>query len=259
VRLFGQVGQDSFGDQILRQLRRSGVGVQGVNRSLKTTTATTIALVHRSGERTFLHHGGASFALRPSDLDIERLLRARHLHYGGYYYLPRLKGQPARRLLKEAKRRGLTTSLDTGWDPSGRWIAALDDCLAYVDLLMPNEDEAAQLARRGDPLANGNYLLTLGPRMVVIKLGVAGCLVVTPKGHRHVRAYHVGAHDATGAGDVFNAGFVYGRVHGWSVQRSARLANAYGATRVALRDEGVRGAPELETFAEHTPLKPSNR
>ncbi|MER3409057.1 MAG: carbohydrate kinase, partial [Thermoleophilia bacterium] len=71
--------------------------------------------------RTFLHLPGANGALRAEEIEPALLFAGRALHVAGALVMPALDGQPTARLLAEARRRGILTSLDTVYDASGRW------------------------------------------------------------------------------------------------------------------------------------------
>ena len=77
-------------------------------------------------------------------------------------------------------------------------------------------------------------LLDRGVQTVALKMGTAGCLVMTDKGEAFsVPAFAVSVVDATGAGDAFAAGFIAGVWLGCPLEQTARLANAVGALCVA--------------------------
>src|SRR5581483_2280205 len=117
---------------------------------------------------------------------------------------------------------GLTTSLDTNWDPRGAWMEDLAPCLPGLDFLFMNEDESRMVA------ATPADILSRGVRTFVLKLGPRGCAVYTTDRMIVSPAFEVPVKDTTGAGDCFVAGFLAAHSRGASLDEAARFANAVG-------------------------------
>jgi sugar/nucleoside kinase (ribokinase family) len=185
---------------------------------------------------------GAIAALRADQVDRALLRRARHLHVGSYFLLDALRPGLAD-LYAEARAMGLTTSLDTNWDPSGMWDGGLTRLLPKCDVFMPNQAEACHIAHR-DGLSEALDVLAVQVPTLAVKLGPEGGLGRSEELTVRAPALPVEVVDTTGAGDSFDAGFLYGYLHGWPLARSLRLACACGSlsTRVA---GGTAGQPTL--------------
>jgi sugar/nucleoside kinase (ribokinase family) len=147
----GKVGADPLGDVLLGLLDERGVGRDGVLRDPSVATSSTIVLVDSAAERTFLHVPGANGGLAEEELDPELLYAGRALHLAGALVMERLDGKPFARIAAEATRRGLHTSLDTVWDPTGRW-GRLEPCLPHLDLLCTSLAEGRAASGVGEPL-----------------------------------------------------------------------------------------------------------
>ena len=247
----GKVGSDAFGEFVLGLLAERGVDSSGVLRDEAAPTSSTVVLVDRGGERTFLHTPGANGALRADELDPTLLYAGRALHVAGALVLPLLDGEPVARILAAARRRGILTSLDVVWDASGRWERAAA-ALPHVDLFTASAGEAAAISGEQEPEAAAAWLLHRGAGRVALKLGADGCYVAGADGSEHVPAPRVDAADGTGAGDAFAAGLLYGLLAGWPLARAARLANAAGAlaTTAVGATEGVRDLVQTMQLAE---------
>jgi sugar/nucleoside kinase (ribokinase family) len=238
----GKVGADPFGDFLLGVADERGVDRSAVVRDPASPTSATVVLVAGDGDRTFLHVPGANGRLHADELDHDRLFGGRALHIGGALVMERLDGEPFARILAEAKARGLVTSLDTVWDPTGRWERLLP-VLPHVDLAAPSLAEAQAITGEEDPDRAAERLHEYGATDVVLKLGAHGCFV---RGFGQIEPVPIDAVDGTGAGDAFAAGLLYGRLMGWPLDRAARLANAAGAlaTTAVGAGEGVRELKE---------------
>jgi sugar/nucleoside kinase (ribokinase family) len=173
----------------------------------------------------------------------ELLASSRHLHVASYFLQTALQPGLAD-LFRRAKAAGLTTSLDTNWDPDERWDSGLADTYRYIDVLLPNEQEAMHLGKARDWRTGALTLAANGP-IVVVKRGANGAVLIQDEESFEVEAPRAKVLDTTGAGDSFNAGFLYGFLRGWSPMRSLQLAVACGtlSTRAV---GGTEGQPTLE-------------
>ena len=150
-------------------------------------------------------------------------------------------------ILKQAKKKGLTTSLDTAWDLKGRWMKALKPCLPYLDYFMPSEREVKMLLGYTNPVKAAKAFLKLGTGAVVLKLGEKGSYFLNHKGLEiRVPAYRTKVVDTTGAGDCFCAGFIKGLSLGWDLKKSLQLGNAAGASAV----EALGATAGIHSFAQ---------
>ena len=258
VEVVGKIGEDPFGDFLLDVLDRRGIGVAGVQRDDAAGTSATMVMVAPDGERRFVHYIGANAQLTLADVDMALVQRASILHVGGSLVLPGIDGEPTAELLRQAQAAGLLTFLDTVWDDSGRWMELLEPCLPHIDYFVPSLPEARALTGHEEPEQIGRSLLDCGAGAVGIKMGNAGCLVMDQKGVSfRLPAFQVEAVDATGAGDAFTAGFVAGVWQGWSLEKTARLANAAGALCVTGSGAAgnTRSLSETLDFMASTPLR----
>lgn len=252
--VIGKVGDDGFGDFLVRRLEQHGIDAGGVARDNQMATSATMVLGHSDGERTFLHYIGANATLRYEDIDLDRVLGSKIVDIAGALVMPALDGEPTVRLLKQAQEAGVITALDTVWDSQGRWMDVVGPCLPYVDYLMPSYEEARMLAGgREAPAEIARFLQDRGARTVGIKMGAQGVYLRTADGTEiHVPALPVQAVDALGAGDAFLAGFFAGLVRDWDLERCLRFGNAVGACCVTAlgATTGVRSFEETEAFLQ---------
>ena len=229
----GKVGTDAFGDLILQTLIDNGADTAGMQQDPSTSTSFSFVAVASDGERTFYHYIGANGELCEADLDWEVIKRVKILHIAGALVMPRFDGAPMANVLREAKVLGITISLDTAYDATGKWMETLEPCLSYVDMFMPSIVEAQHLTglseyREITQFLRDNY----GIHTIVIKMGENGSYVSTPEAEHFAPAYPVNAVDATGAGDAYVAGFLAGTIMGWDLKATAELASATGAACV---------------------------
>lgn len=222
----GAVGSDSLGEAMVANLAGFGVDVSHVVHDESSATSAVVVVVDSSGERSFLYRQGSNEKLRVEWIKDEALRAANHLHIGGGMKLHNLD---LAELLSRAKAAGCTTSFDTDWDASGRWLAILEGALTNVDYLLTNEEEGGMMTGLKGAEEIGKSLLKNGPKVVVVKRGENGSVVVTNEFVKTVAPFRVNVLDTTCAGDSFAAGFVYGMSHGWDIDETMKFANAVGA------------------------------
>jgi sugar/nucleoside kinase (ribokinase family) len=230
-----KVGRDAPGEFCLEQLRACGVDVSGVRLCDEHRTGISVILaVEGQAQKAILTYRGAMERLEEADLPNELLRRVRHLHVAAFYLLPALQPGCAR-LFERARASGLTTSLDTNDDPDERWNSNLLEVLKLTDIFFPNRREALSIAGESD-LCRAARKLAGYARTVAVKADadgavLAGAVSGSPLELRVPRA-DVEFVEATGAGDSFDAGFLFRYLAGASPQDCLRFANACGALAV---------------------------
>jgi sugar/nucleoside kinase (ribokinase family) len=154
------------------------------------------------------------------------LRQARHLHVASYFLQTNLQPDlPA--LFRRAHSFGLTTSLDTNYDPSEKWVG-FEELLSATDIFFPNKTEALSLIQTSDVRLAAQKLATKS-KLVAIKLGAAGALLQTNDEMISLQPIPVNVVDTIGAGDAFDAGFLYGYLNRWESEMSLRLGVVCGA------------------------------
>ncbi len=232
VGAMGKIGNDHFGELILQSLTENRVDTTGILQDVHTNTSFTFVSIASDGERSFCHFIGANGELNEGDLNWDIIKTTKILHIAGAFVMPKFDGHPMANVLQKAKGLGITTSLDTTWDASGKWLETLEPCLPYVDIFLPSLTEAEHLTGLFEPRDISHFLRNYGIHTIGIKMGEQGSYVSTPEEELFVPAYSVNIVDATGAGDAYVAGFLAGKVKGWDLKTTAELASATGAACV---------------------------
>lgn len=247
VGFHSAVGDDPLGALCLERLMESGVDVSAVRKVSGKQTGLTVILPQPE-KRFILTYPGVMAEMRFEDLDLARILDARHLHLSSYFLQKALQPRVPN-LFRLAKEAGLSTSLDTNDDPDDRWERNVLEVLPWVDALLPNEYEACRLARIDDPMLALDFLAARVP-LVVMKRGEKGALARRGSEAFEALSPRVAAVDTIGAGDSFDAGFLHQFIRGAKIDECLRYGNLTGAlsTTRSGGTEAFRGAQHRESF-----------
>lgn len=237
----GVVGADWFGDAALASLRARDVDTRACISDPYLKTGVSVILVRPDADRAILTYPGAIGALRSEQIDRSLFGRARHLHIASYFLLDALRPDLPD-ILRDARSAGMTVSLDTNWDPTERWETG--NVLELCDVFLPNQAELLGITRERD-LETALSRLARYVKIIAVKQGARGATAVQGDTRASCEAKQVQVADTVGAGDSFDAGFVYGFLKGWPLADTLKIACACGSlsTRTA---GGTTGQPTLE-------------
>ncbi len=240
TQVVGVVGDDLEGARIRDGLAAGGIDVSSIVTSDDLPTAITVALVRPDGERAFISDLACQRVLDVGVVEQfwPRVAESAAICLVGLFNLPSMTPDGALPFLARARAHGVRTMLDTGWDP-GQWqaatIASMGRLLAEVDVFLPNLDEAEALTGLRDPTAAAAALHRHGVGTVVVKCGRDGCVGRTGERVEYAAAFAVEVHDAVGAGDAFDAGFMYAHLEGRDLAECMTFGNAAAALYVSRR------------------------
>jgi ribokinase len=235
VVLIAAVGDDAYGRASLAHLARERLVLDHVQQIEDSASGVAMILVDGSGENCIAVTPGANDLLLPQHVDSvpEEVFPA------GGVFLASLEVplETVRRGLERAKELALTTILNPAPVVSRESVLEL---LPLVDVLTPNEHEAAQLLNRSfrgvrESAAAAEELRGIGCQNVIITLGGDGAVVATAAATVRVPPFHVNAVDTTAAGDAFSGALAVALAEGQRLADAARFASAAGALAVTQR------------------------
>lgn len=241
VYAVGKVGSDDAGRYALSVMKDAGVDTSLVRVSESERTSFTDVMSVAGGQRTFFTYPGACATFGYEDIPWERLDCAM-MHLGYFLLLDRVDEGEGLKILKEAKKRGIKTSIDLVSENSDRYAMVLP-CLPYVDNLIVNELEAGKLAGIEPTSENlpqiAEKLLSLGVcERVIIHMPSEGICVTRnsvdrlpscklPKGYIKGK---------TGAGDAFCSGALIAIEKGYAPKDILLLAEAAAVASLTAPD-----------------------
>jgi sugar/nucleoside kinase (ribokinase family) len=251
VILSTAVGNDWLGDLLTRWLHGAGVHMAHVARRTDAATASTVMVSDDRRNRLSFHHPGANETLVEAEIPIHLIGPSDALLLTSYPLLNRLRPQGSQSLMKSARHVGAITALDLGpaiGQPA--LLSELRPLLPYIDYLFCNEHELSvctEIANFEEGMAR---VIEMGAVCVILKRGAQGAVVWPSEGEPiHVPGFAVDAKSTVGAGDSFNAGFLYALRQDPDPIAAARFANAVASLLVSA-DQGALGAPKLAKVIE---------
>jgi len=229
VYMAGNVGADSFGEQLINNLNDKGVNCDNVRSVSGTSTGIATILVDERGENSIVVVAGTNYLMIKADVDAVKPLIATC----GYMMLQfEIPLEVVAYAIKTARQLGVQTVLNPA--PAYQEGSAF---IHLVDYLILNETETelfSGMRVTGIETAEraARTLLERGVKTVLVTLGGDGVLMVTGDTVRHVPAWKVKVVDTTAAGDAFTAGFTVALAAGKSLEDAVKYANAVGAITV---------------------------
>lgn len=247
VEFVGKVGQASLGLTPVDNLRRLGVGLSCLAEDTDAPSGTAFILVGEGGQNLIGVAPGANARLWPSDLEgIERLLEDARI----LLVQLEIPLETVQYVLTLARQARVTTILD----PAP--VRPLpEELFPLVDIITPNETEAAALAHRPvksleDAIGAARTLLKRGVSAALVTLGSNGALLATHDYQLHVKGIPVAAVDTTAAGDAFNGALAAALARGLPLEEAAAFANraaALSTTRMGAQDS-LPAKEQIDTF-----------
>lgn len=239
----GKVGDDLFGKFMLESIEACGIDISGIIIDDKVGTGLSVILASE-GDRAILTYPGSIPELQYKEIDLSLITQCRHIHLSGYFLLEKLRPDVSE-LFSMAKENGLSVSLDTNYDPAESWNGSLKECLPYVDVFLPNETEAMRISGETD-VEKSLQKLSEEITTVVIKRGEHGAIATRDQDAiLKQTTVPVEVVDTVGAGDSFDAGFIYGCLQDWALDKTLKLAVACGSIST-LQTGGTSGQATLE-------------
>jgi len=226
VSMVGRVGDDAFGNQLLKNLSADGIDHTFVLRDGASATGVALIVVDDAGQNTIVVASGANMRLSPSDVDAAAAVFAT-----ADALLLQLESplQTVIHAAKLARAHGVTVILNPA---PARPLP--QELLTLVDVLVPNESETSLLT--GMPVANldeavaaSAALHQAGVGTVILTLGERGALLAEERATRVLPAFEVEPLDTTAAGDAFLAGLAVALAEGRNPDEAVRWGNAAGA------------------------------
>ncbi len=228
------IGNDVFGKIILDYLRERKINTSGITIRDDCNTLVSIALIESNHERHFICHGNAPQHITVNDVISMLDPDTEHLHLGSLMSLDGLEFENLRHLFQYAHQHNIKTSFDVTYDKTNQWYERIKSGLPYTDIFFASYDEAVALSGgKTKPEAIAEFFRGKGVKTFVLKLGKDGCYATDYTQSVKLPTYEgFPVVDTTGAGDGFVTGYLYGILHGLTMEECSVLGNANGTLAV---------------------------
>lgn len=243
TELIAHTGSDPWAEIAIETLRVEGVGMKHLIRDSRAGTGLIFLPVTPDGERTMFSYRGANVLTGAEEIVAEMFFGADLLHLSGYSFMKSPQKDAAWRAVELAEANHILITIDLGVEPAVALGSDLERLLNKLDLLVLGDQEAITISGRGNLDDALDYLLSCGVKMIGLKLGRDGCMLVTSQGRKHMPGFHVETVDSTGAGDAFSAALIYGALCGVGLEARALLANTLGALATTVWGGGASMPP----------------
>ena len=249
--MVGRVGNDSFGPELIGNLRQNGVDTSHVQVDSESATGTAIIVVDEKGQNSIVLSPGGNGRVTPADLD--------NLSFADASLLLLQLEIPVAAVLaavKRAKESGLRVLLNPA---PARPLP--EELLSLPDFIVPNESELSLLTElpvQDIPSAEkaAKTLLERGIQNVIVTLGANGALIVNRELTKHIPSFKVDVVDTTAAGDAFIGGFASALLQNKSMEEAVQYGCACGA--LAATKFGAQPSlptkKEVETFLRQSSI-----
>jgi len=232
---YGVTGDDEAGGKIRQSLAAEGIDLRGlVKRKESSSQLAFIAVENNTARRTIFWRRPSCAALQPEELGKDFLCDS------GFLLVDGLMMDASVAAVRKAKEMNISVMLDAG---SGR--VGMIDLAGLCDYVVASQAFAEGLCWELNPEALIKESRLLGVRALTITLGESGSITVSNDKVIRMPAFPVKALDTTGAGDVFHAGYIFGLLKKWDLERIVRFASALAAMK-CMHMGGRAGIPHLK-------------
>ena len=223
VKFVGKVGNDVFGNYFRQKLREEGVK-DLLFVDARNPTGLCISLTFENGERTMIANRGANDYLAKEEIErcLDEIVNSKLVYFSGYSFMSEETKQAILYTTESCKGK-----CEIWFNPGAPNIiqeSFRDYIRRFVDVLILNFYEARAMTKKlkvDEVLKDLEELASL----VVVTMGKNGCIVSSNGDYVLVPTRELNIEDTTGAGDVFSAGFIAGKLRGLDDLECAKLGN----------------------------------
>lgn len=249
-----KVGNDEFGQFMIRELKAEGVDTSSVIVSDEGPTAVMFKQFSNALDTSVFYYrtGSAASTMHKDAIDWEYLKEARIIHISG---ITSAISESCRDLVEAvftfAKQEHLLVSFDPNirrklmTEEDARNI--LKPLLFQADIVMLGEDEGRVLLGTESPKEIAKILLDHGCSYIGVKRGSQGAFIADSSKGFFVEPYPVKVVDTIGAGDAFNTGFLAGLLEAQPIETCGKMGTLLGSLAVSSHGD-VEGLPDKKTF-----------
>jgi ribokinase len=229
VGFIGKVANDREGKMQIDCFKTEGVDTGGIIQAEKGKSGMVLGFVDRKGARALYINSGVNDLIEPREMKWEYVSQTRFLHLSSFVGEKSFRAQ---KKLVGSLPDDVKISFDPGSVYAQKGFAAVEPLIRSSYVMMPNAGELELLTGETEYPKGAARLIEMGVKIVAVKLGDKGCYVTDGQERKTIHPFKVKVVDTTGAGDAFNAGFLYGLIHDKTLAECGQLGNFVAAQSV---------------------------
>ncbi len=237
----GKVSEDYDGKLLLENLQKEGVNTEGIIIS-EGRSGNVLGFVDKNGQRALYVDPGVNDLIRLDEVKLDYLENSKILHLASFVG-ESFKAQES--IINEIPE-DMIVSLDPGRIYAERGVNYLKNILNRTDIILINEEELKYLTGNKYKTCKegAEVLLEYNITTAVIKRGDKGAYITNGDESYIIEPFNVKCTDTTGAGDAFNAGFLYGLLNNKNIEESGKLGN-FIASCCIQKSGAIKGLPDI--------------
>ncbi len=235
----GKISNDHDGNLLLENLKNEGINTEGILIS-EGRSGNVIGFVDKKGQRALYVDPGVNDLIKPDEIKLDYLENSKIVHLTSFVG-ESIKAQES--IINEISE-DIIISLDPGRIYAERGIHYLKDILKRTNIILINEEELKHLTGHKYKTCKegAEVLLEYDIDTVVIKRGDKGSYITDGNESHFIDPFNVKCIDTTGAGDAFNAGFLYGFLNNRNIEESGKIGN-FTASCCIQESGAIKGLP----------------
>jgi ribokinase len=242
VGFVGKVADDHEGQLQIDCFQNEGVNTDGIIHSPKGKSGVCLGFVDKKGARALYINPGVNDQIEFREIQAPYVTDTQFLHLSSFV------GEKSFRAQKKLMS-FLPDSVKVSFDPGSLYaqkgLSAIEPIIQNSFVMMPNALELELITGEREIPKGAQMLIDMGVEIVAVKMGDKGCYVSNGEEKMTLQPYKVPVVDTTGAGDAFDAGFLYGLVHNRTLEDCGKLGN-FVASRSVMKMGARDGLPTRE-------------
>jgi ribokinase len=239
VGFVGKIAEDHEGQLQIECFQKEGVDTDGIIRSSKGKSGVCLGFVDKKGARALYINPGVNDSIEFREIQAPYITDTQILHLSSFVGDKSFRAQ---KKLMSLLPESVKVSFDPGSIYAQKGMSAIEPLIQNSFVMMPNAIELGLITGESDIPKGAQVLIDMGVKIVAVKLGDKGCYVTNGEEKKTIQSFKVQVVDTTGAGDAFDAGFLYGLIQDKTLAECGRLGN-FVASRSVMRMGARDGLP----------------
>jgi ribokinase len=242
VGFIGKIADDHEGQLQIECFQKEGVDINGIIHSPKGKSGVCLGFVDKKGQRALYINPGVNDYIEFREIQAPYIVDTQIVHLSSFVGEKSFRAQ---KKLMSFLPETVKVSFDPGSLYAQKGLSAIEPIIQNSFVMMPNALELQLITGETGIPEGAQKLIDMGVEIVAVKMGDKGCYVTNGEEKQTIQPYKVQAVDTTGAGDAFDAGFLYGLIQNKTLAECGRLGN-YVGSRCVMKMGARDGLPTAD-------------